>query len=80
MVKEEPEIYPYLVKEVIKKAEGNEVKIWDFNQFNPAFFQHLEKRLDNLRDLGIEADLIIFHPYDTGRWGLDEMPMEANLN
>lgn len=80
LVKEEPEIYPYPIKEIKKNADGSEVKIWDFTQFNPAFFQHLEKRLDNLRDLGIEADLIIFHPYDKGRWGFDEMPMEANLN
>lgn len=80
LVKEEPEIYPYIIKETKKDAAGNEVKVWDFTQFNPVFFQHLEKRIDNLRDLGIEADLIIFHPYDKGRWGFDEMPMEANLN
>ncbi|RYU97533.1 DUF5060 domain-containing protein [Emticicia agri] len=80
LVKEEPTIYPYAVKEIKKDAKGNEVKIWDFSQFNPAFFQHLEKRIDDLQALGIEADLIVFHPYDKGRWGFDEMPMEANLN
>ncbi|MES2796499.1 MAG: DUF5060 domain-containing protein, partial [Bacteroidota bacterium] len=80
LVKEEPEIYPYLIKEIKKDASGNEVKAWDFTQFNPVFFQHLEKRIDDLSDIGIEADLILFHPYDKGRWGFDEMPMEANLN
>ncbi|MBA4850382.1 DUF5060 domain-containing protein [Emticicia sp. BO119] len=80
LVKEEPPIYPYIIKEVKKDAKGNEVKVWDFNQFNPVFFQHLEKRIDDLRTLGIEADLILFHPYDKGRWGFDEIPMAANLN
>jgi hypothetical protein len=80
LVKEEPTIYPYVVKELKKDAKGNEVRIWDYTQFNPVFFQNLEKRIDELQALGIEADLILFHPYDKGRWGFDEMPMEANLN
>ncbi|WP_428666029.1 DUF5060 domain-containing protein [Runella sp.] len=79
LVKEEPEVYPYLVKEVKKGPSGNDLKVWDYTQFNPVFFQKLEKRIDDLRALGIEADLILFHPYDKGRWGFDEMPMEANL-
>lgn len=29
--------------------------------------------------LGIEADLILFHPYDKGRWGFDSLPMETNV-
>jgi len=49
---------------------------WDFTRFNPAFFQHLEKRIGDLRDLDIEADLILFHPYD--RWGYREMPAEVD--
>lgn len=79
LVKEEPEIYPYEIKEIKKDEKGNEVKVWDFSKFNPAFFQHLEKRIDDLDKLGIEADLILFHPYDKGRWGFDAMPMEVNL-
>jgi hypothetical protein len=46
---------------------------WDTMRFNPAFFQHLEKRIGQLRDLGIECDLILFHPYDLGHWGFDRM-------
>jgi len=46
---------------------------WDFARFNPDFFRHLEKRIGQLRDLGIEADLILFHPYDKGHWGFDRM-------
>ncbi len=63
----EPQYYPF-----VRDAAGNN----DFTQFNPAFFQHLEKRIDDLRALGIEADLILFHPYD--RWGYSKMPGEAD--
>lgn len=79
LVKEEPELYPFMIKEVKKDANGKEVKVWDFERFNPAFFQHLEKRIDDLGKLGIEADLILFHPYDKGRWGFDAMPNEVNV-
>lgn len=49
---------------------------WDFTRFNPAFFRHLEQRVGDLRDLGIEADIILFHPYD--RWGYSTMPAEVD--
>jgi hypothetical protein len=51
---------------------------WDFDRFNPEYFRRLEKRILDLRNLGIEADLIIFHPYDFGAWGFDRMPAEVN--
>lgn len=51
---------------------------WDFSQFNPEYFRHLEKRILDLRARGIEADLIIFHPYDFGAWGFDRLPAEVN--
>lgn len=74
LCKEEPEIYPFLVA---KYSAGKPV--FDFTHFNPAFFRHLEKRIGDLKNLGIEADLILFHPYDKGRWGFDSMPMETNV-
>lgn len=52
--------------------EGTPPKQWDYTRFNPAFFQHLEKRIGQLRDLGIECDLILFHPYGP-TWGFDAM-------
>jgi hypothetical protein len=79
LVKEEPEMYPYMVKEIIKDASGNDIKVWDFDRFDPVFFQHLEKRIDDLKKLGIEADLILFHPYDKGKWGFDAMPNDVNI-
>ena len=48
----------------------------DYTRFNPAFFQHLETRVGQLRDLGIEADLILFHPYDN--WGYQKMAPEVD--
>ncbi|MBN1875760.1 MAG: DUF5060 domain-containing protein [Anaerolineae bacterium] len=59
-----------------RKGAGGEVQVWDFTRFNPAFFRHLERRVGNLRDLGIEADMILFHPYD--RWGYSTMPAEVD--
>ena len=44
---------------------------FDFSRFEPAFFQHLEQCVAHLCALGIEADLILFHPYD--RWGFATM-------
>ncbi len=51
---------------------------WDFEHFNPAYFRRLERRILDLQALGIEADLILFHPYDFGAWGFDRMPPEVN--
>ena len=31
-----------------------------------------------VRNLGIEADVILFHPYDKGHWGFDRMPPDAD--
>jgi hypothetical protein len=60
----EPPLYPF---------EGRPPRTWDFERFNPKFFQHLERRIVDLQHLGIEADIILFHPYDKGHWGYDRM-------
>jgi hypothetical protein len=78
LVKEEPEIYPFVYNGTEKRSNGAESKKWDLSTFNPAFFKVLESQLDKLGQLGIEADLILFHPYDKGRWGFDSLPMEVN--
>jgi len=44
---------------------------WDLTRFNPEYFRHYEKRIAQLRDLGIEADLILFNPY--GKFGFETM-------
>lgn len=79
LVKEEPEIYPFNAVGTEKGPDGNERKTWDFTTFNAAFFKTLEKQIDDLKEIGIEADLILFHPYDKGRWGFDSLTMETNV-
>jgi len=49
---------------------------WDTTRFQVEFFQHLEERIKDLGDLGIQADVILFHPYD--RWGFQEMSAAAD--
>ncbi len=62
--KVEPPLYPF---------EGTPPNRWDFAKLNPAFFRHFENRVKQLLEMGIEADVILFHPYDEGRWGFDRM-------
>lgn len=57
---------------------GNSKENWDFSRFNPEFFQRLEKCIGQLRDIGVEADVILFRPYDRGKWGFDMMSAETN--
>ncbi|HXF63083.1 MAG TPA: DUF5060 domain-containing protein [Caldilineaceae bacterium] len=72
-----PKHYPFNANEPVYYAyERDPDGGWDFSRFNPAFWQHLEQRVGQLRDLGIEADLILFHPYD--RWGFADMGAEAD--
>ena len=58
----EPKYYPF---------EGTPLKNWDFSKLNPVFFRNIEKRIRQLDSLGIQADLIVFHPYD--RWGFSTL-------
>jgi Domain of unknown function (DUF5060)/Protein of unknown function (DUF4038)/Domain of unknown function (DUF5605) len=48
----------------------------DLTRFNPAYFHQLEQRLVDLQKANIEADLILFHPYDA--WGYKAMGAEAD--
>ena len=61
----EPSRYPF---------EGSLESGFDFTRFKPEFFRHLEMRILELQKLGIECDLILFHPYD--RWGFCDMGRE----
>jgi hypothetical protein len=85
----EPRSYPYTGKpmdsSVLTKENfwsytgaknGEHGNNWDFWQFNPEHFQHIEKCIAALRDLGVEADLIVMHPYD--RWGFSKMSVEED--
>lgn len=62
---------PYYAFE--KKADGS----WDVNRPCLAFWHRFEAILDRITDMGIQVDLILFHPYD--RWGFDTMSQKDNL-
>jgi len=64
---DEPELHAFA-----QKADGS----LDFDRFEPRFFRELEARIGELQALGIEADLILFHPYDT--WGYQDMTAEQD--
>jgi hypothetical protein len=63
----EPWVYPYL-----RDGETN-----DFTQPNFEFFQNFDKRVSQLGEMGIQADVILFHPYD--KWGYCQMGNEMNF-
>lgn len=58
----EPSVYPFP-----KTPEGE----FDTTRFDPSYFHLLEQRIRELGELGIEADLILFHAYD--RWGFSDL-------
>jgi uncharacterized protein DUF5060/uncharacterized protein DUF4038 len=62
--KTEPWAYPYQ-------------SIKDFDHPNYAFFQNFDRRIKKLMDLGIQADVILFHPYD--KWGYSKMGNDNNF-
>lgn len=60
--REDPERYPFPAL-----PEGG----FDHDRFDPGYFRLLDRRVAELGALGIEADLILFHPYD--RWGFADL-------
>ncbi len=61
----DPEVYPFA-----KREDGS----WDVQAIEPAFWNKLDEALKSLMDLGIVADLILFHPYD--KWGFSKLSGE----
>lgn len=61
--RDEPRLYPFVDRT-------------DFMRFDPAFWRNLETRVAQLQSLGLEADLILFHPYD--HWGYAAMGAETD--
>lgn len=64
----EPERFPFAVK-------GKDD--WDITQPEFAFWDNLDSRIKALCELGIEADIILFHPYD--RWGFAGLDQQQSL-
>ncbi len=63
----EPELYAY------EKTDGK----WDVHKPCFEFWNHFEEGISRLYKMGIQVDLIIFHPYD--RWGFAELSKEDSL-
>lgn len=57
----EPWAYPYA-----RDGQKN-----DYTRPNYGFFRNFDRRVAQLNDLGIQADIILFHSYD--RWGYAKM-------
>lgn len=82
----EPRSYPYegtpmdsrvLTKENFQQYTGRtEGNHWDFMRPNPRHFQHIESCILALQRIGVQADLIVMHPYD--RWGFSQMTREQD--
>ena len=62
----EPWMYPFNRKDSVN----------DFTQPKYEFFQNFDRRVKQLMDMGIQADVILFHPYD--KWGYSRMGKEMN--
>lgn len=73
-----PKDYPFNENEPLMDIyeSGRDGEL-DFDRPNPAAFRHFEQQVLRLRDMGIEADVIIFHPYD--RWGYSNMSAEQDF-
>ncbi len=73
-----PKFYTYNTADPEYYAfEGNEKDGFDFTRFNPVFWENLERRIRQLDELGIEADVILLHPYD--RWGFSKMDRDTDV-
>jgi hypothetical protein len=70
---QEPPCYPF---EQRGRARRKAPWRWDTTRFVPAYFQRLERNVAALRELGVEADVILFHPYD--RWGFSKLDRDAD--
>jgi hypothetical protein len=49
---------------------------WDTTQFDLTYWRELERRVQELDSIGLQADLILFHPYD--RWSLSSQSRAAD--
>jgi hypothetical protein len=63
----EPSLYPFI---------GGVDDGFDLQRFDVSYWRHLEQRIRQLGEFGIQADVILFHPYD--RWGFAAMDATAD--
>lgn len=58
-------------------VENEEPPVWDVHHPDFRFWDRFEGLIGRLDAMGIQVDLILFHPYD--RWGFNLMSQEDNL-
>ncbi|MBR1496705.1 MAG: DUF5060 domain-containing protein [Oscillospiraceae bacterium] len=86
----EPESYPFLPAAGAAKRDfpPEETPVyphfsekrddyWDVHHPDYAFWDRFEARMRQLQDMGLQIDLILFHPYD--RWGFANLSPDDNL-
>lgn len=88
----EPEMYPYVrgrkrgIDEEQRKRQIHmpfhtdkeiaDITDFDCYRFDVEMFRKFDLRIEQLQKLGIEADIILLHPYD--KWGFANMTMECD--
>lgn len=73
-----PKFYDYNTANPSNYAFTGDVENgFDYTRFNEAFWCNLEKRITQLDELGIQADIILLHPYD--KWGFSKMGRNTDL-
>lgn len=73
-----PKFYTYNTTNPERYAfPGSEETGFDFERFDPVFWEKLEHRIAQLDELGIQADIILLHPYD--KWGFSKMPRDTDV-
>ncbi|AEB07703.1 alpha-L-rhamnosidase domain protein [Coriobacterium glomerans PW2] len=67
---EDPELFPF---------PGDPTDGFDRARFNEPFWENLDRRLSQLDEMGIQADIILLHPYDKPEWGFSSMSTEEDI-
>ena len=67
--KHNPELYAF---------PGDIENGFDHTRFVEEFWENLDNRIAQLDELGIEADIILLHPYDKPEWGFSKMTAEED--
>ena len=79
----EPDCFPFLQKPQKPqkhpprrgRERDQEKWSWDLDRFDVRFWRKLDRCVERLGELGIQADLILFHPYD--RWGFANLDAQT---
>lgn len=61
--RKDPDVFPY---------EMNDDGTINYARPDPEYFRFFESQIEALKDIGVIADIIVFHPYD--KWGFSRFP------